>query len=83
MDRETVIRDRAYRIWEDEGRPDGKAEDHWNKAREQVEAEQKSASAPGGTKKPAARKPRRNKSDSPAKAGKKAAVTGVSIDQEK
>lgn len=27
--REQTIRERAYHIWEREGRPDGRAEDHW------------------------------------------------------
>ena len=27
------IRERAYRIWEEEGRPDGRAEEHWERAR--------------------------------------------------
>lgn len=26
------IRDRAYRLWEEEGRPDGKAAEHWMRA---------------------------------------------------
>jgi Protein of unknown function (DUF2934) len=27
-----TIRDRAYFIWEDEGRPEGRAHDHWKRA---------------------------------------------------
>lgn len=34
--REHVIRERAYRIWESEGRPDGKHEEHWRRAFEEV-----------------------------------------------
>jgi len=33
-EREQRIRERAYRIWEEEGRPQGRAEAHWEKARE-------------------------------------------------
>lgn len=36
------IRDRAYRIWEEEGRPEGRELDHWQMARELV-AQQDSA----------------------------------------
>jgi len=31
-DRERYVRDRAYFIWEHEGRPDGRAYDHWTRA---------------------------------------------------
>jgi hypothetical protein len=33
------IRRRAYQLWEQEGRPDGHAEDHWDKAAELVAIE--------------------------------------------
>ncbi len=29
---EQAVRDRAYFIWEREGRPDGRAHDHWKRA---------------------------------------------------
>lgn len=32
-DFEERIRVRAHQLWEDEGRPEGRAEDHWEKAR--------------------------------------------------
>lgn len=34
-DREQEQRERAYRIWEEEGRPEGLHEDHWKRAGEQ------------------------------------------------
>jgi hypothetical protein len=41
---EQHIRALAYRIWEDEGRPDGRAESHWNEAlRQLMEAPRNSA----------------------------------------
>ena len=41
MDREQLIRERAYKIWEDEGRPDGAHDDHWKRAEDaDVSAEQ-------------------------------------------
>ncbi len=37
---EQTIRDRAYFIWEREGRPEGRAQDHWKRAlRERFRAE--------------------------------------------
>lgn len=35
MDKVQERRERAYRIWEDEGRPDGMHEDHWQRAEDQ------------------------------------------------
>ncbi|WP_210530475.1 DUF2934 domain-containing protein [Rubellimicrobium arenae] len=35
-DRESRIRARAYAIWEQEGRPHGRHEDHWNQASQDV-----------------------------------------------
>jgi len=32
-DIEQRIRERAYRIWEEEGRPNGRAQEHWDRAR--------------------------------------------------
>jgi hypothetical protein len=37
MDRDALIQQRAYQIWEEEGRPEGKATEHWEKARQLVE----------------------------------------------
>ncbi|MGJ7038913.1 MULTISPECIES: DUF2934 domain-containing protein [Shinella] len=34
-DREQQRRERAYKIWEDEGRPEGAHEEHWRRAEEQ------------------------------------------------
>ncbi|MEJ1157407.1 DUF2934 domain-containing protein [Prosthecomicrobium sp. N25] len=39
MPDETRIRERAYRIWNEEGRPDGREHVHWDMARRQIEAE--------------------------------------------
>lgn len=36
---ERRIRDRAYRIWLDEGQPEGKYLDHWLRAKREVEEE--------------------------------------------
>jgi DUF2934 family protein len=44
MDREDRIRQRAYRIWEDEGCPDGHDREHWDRAEREVD--DKPAEAP-------------------------------------
>ncbi|WP_448207648.1 DUF2934 domain-containing protein [Azospirillum sp. sgz302134] len=38
-DLESRIEKRAYQIWEREGRPEGRAEDHWTLAREEIAIE--------------------------------------------
>jgi hypothetical protein len=42
---EERIRQRAYRIWEDEGRPDGRADAHWDMASELLAIEDNHAFA--------------------------------------
>ena len=48
MSREQIIRDTAYAIWEAEGKPHGRATQHWSQAQERV-----AASLTGGAKPPA------------------------------
>lgn len=38
MNREQIVRDTAYAIWEAEGKPDGRAEEHWRQAEARVAA---------------------------------------------
>ena len=38
-EQERLVRERAYRIWEEEGRPEGREADHWERARELVAQE--------------------------------------------
>lgn len=38
-DFEQRVRDRAYKLWQEEGCPEGRAEVHWDKARELVAIE--------------------------------------------
>jgi hypothetical protein len=45
-DLERRTRVRAYLLWEAEGRPDGRAEEYWHRARELIEAETQSAYPP-------------------------------------
>jgi len=37
MDREQELRERAYRIWEEEGRLNGNDREHWLRAKQQHE----------------------------------------------
>jgi hypothetical protein len=39
MDREERIRQRAHRIWEEAGRPEGKAQEHWERAAQELDRE--------------------------------------------
>ncbi len=44
---EDRVRARAYALWEREGRPEGRAEEHWRQAEEELRAEeQRRAGAP-------------------------------------
>jgi len=45
MDREEKIRTRAHEIWENEGRPAGREQEHWERARREFEAEEHDAPA--------------------------------------
>ncbi len=55
-DLERRIRERAYRIWVEEGRPEGRAAEHWEKARELVtgETDGGESAPPTTTERPAA-----------------------------
>lgn len=37
-DPEQLVRERAYALWEADGRPDGQAETYWEQAKREVEA---------------------------------------------
>jgi hypothetical protein len=39
------IKDRAYQIWEREGRPEGRERDHWDLAREEIAIEDNASQA--------------------------------------
>jgi len=41
--REERVRHRAYRIWQQEGRPEGRDIDHWEQAEQEIEREDKLA----------------------------------------
>ena len=62
---EEAIRDRAYVIWEREGRPHGRDRDHWLQAAWELAGEEAKAAALTKKAKPAAKAARK-----PARAGK-------------
>jgi hypothetical protein len=33
------VRDRAYALWEKDGRPDGRSDEYWRQARSEIDAE--------------------------------------------
>jgi hypothetical protein len=47
---EQRIRERAYRLWEEDGRPEGRADQYWNRAQELIQDETKSAYPPSGSR---------------------------------
>jgi hypothetical protein len=55
---EARIRERAYQIWEREGRPEGRDFDHWTRAVAEVSAEEGGDKGPAPAKKAAAAKPK-------------------------
>ena len=48
--REQRIRERAYSMWEADGRPEGRAEQYWNRAQELIEDENLSAFPPSASR---------------------------------
>lgn len=46
LEPEQAVRDRAFLMWELEGKAEGRAEDYWERARERIEAETRSAYPP-------------------------------------
>ena len=48
MPDEERIRRRAHAIWEREGRPEGRREEHWAQARREIEAEEGGSAIQGG-----------------------------------
>ncbi len=56
-DEERLIRERAYEIWEREGRPEGRSEEHWRQAAAEIAVAVEKPAAPP----PAAPPPRRSR----------------------
>lgn len=49
MSDEQRIRDRAYEIWEADGRPEGLEAEHWSQARDEMEPFDKQGDATAGS----------------------------------
>jgi len=56
-DRETRIRDRAQAIWEEEGRPEGRDREHWERAAAEVDGEERTGEPEPESAKPDILKP--------------------------
>ena len=48
---EDRVRQRAYQIWEEEGRPEGREAEHWRRAEVEVEESRNRTLSPRGTPK--------------------------------
>jgi hypothetical protein len=59
VSREERIQARAYALWEEDGRPEGRSERHWHQARAEIESERSGplaeGSAPAAGRKPNAK----------------------------
>jgi hypothetical protein len=69
IDLEQRIRERAYDIWERDGRADGRAEEHWHAAKLELTGTRQSASSEEAIAVPAKPKGRR-KAPAPVEAAK-------------
>jgi hypothetical protein len=45
-DREERIRQIAYQLWEEDGAPEGRAEEYWHRARELIQQEERAKGSP-------------------------------------
>jgi predicted subunit of tRNA(5-methylaminomethyl-2-thiouridylate) methyltransferase len=59
-EREQRIRERAYQIWLEEGKPEGGAQQHWERALEAIEKEQKEEKKEEQDRNSSGRKPARS-----------------------
>jgi hypothetical protein len=46
VDREELIRERAYLLWQADGAPEGRADEYWHRARELMEDEKQTEYPP-------------------------------------
>jgi hypothetical protein len=59
-DREARIRERAYAIWVAEGRPNGKHEDHWQRAAQEIATADSAVASPPKLPRRGSRRPKRS-----------------------
>ena len=52
MDREEQVRQRAHEIWEREGRPEGREQQHWYQALEEIAVEEDGSLSAAGEEDP-------------------------------
>lgn len=77
MGREDLIRQRAHAIWESEGRPDDRSEEHWKMASAEIERAEAAPTEAGAQSPPttADAKPAKAAKNSGAASGRKPAAT--------
>lgn len=75
MDTDTLTRERAYLLWEQAGRPDGRSEEFWFAAAASLAGDAQAAAKPAPRRRTAAA-PAAAKPAQPAKRGKAAASLG-------
>lgn len=68
-DRQERIRERAYAIWEREGRRDGEHQRHWHQAASEIDAEDAASAAAGPGRKAATSRKSTAAAGKPAKTG--------------
>lgn len=78
QDVERRIRDRAHKIWEEEGRPEGRDVDHWLRAAQEIAAEEheQSGSSTDSDTAEAEEKPKRSRATRTNAKGEKTAEKG-------
>lgn len=74
-DHEALVRARAHQLWEDEGRPEGRADEHWHKAAALVASE--ASAKPARKTSKSAEKPAKATAKSGAKSTKTAAKSSA------
>ena len=82
-DRDQQVKQRAYELWENEGRPSGRHDDHWDRARREIEERDQgresgveAPSAESPAKRTAARRKPAGETAAPRSRGRVGAGTG-------
>jgi hypothetical protein len=69
---ETQIREVAYRLWQEEGQPEGRDQDHWSKAIETLTPAEAEVAAPSADKPPVKARTKAPRKTAPKEAKPKA-----------
>ncbi|MEZ0496483.1 DUF2934 domain-containing protein [Sphingomonas sp. IW22] len=82
QDRETRVRERAYQLWEGEGRPAGRHDDHWHDAAREIDGDE-TVSSEDQVQKPAEAAPPAETKRARAPRAGKAAEAGAPLPKAK